>query len=64
MLKKPPRPRPLSGVEPGKGSEARVFRGPVGPVTNSNNNIMISLLVVQLIKYTFGIPVVTMLSPI
>jgi len=35
MPKKPPRPRPLSGVGRGKGSGACVFRGPVRPVTNS-----------------------------
>ena len=36
MPKKPPRPRPLSGVGRGKGSGGCVFRGPVRPVTNSN----------------------------
>jgi len=37
MPKKAPRPRPLSGAGRGKGPGARVFRGPVRPVTNSNN---------------------------
>jgi len=36
MPKKTPRPRPLSGAGRGKGPGARVFRGPVRPVTNSN----------------------------
>jgi len=36
MPKKTPRPRPLSGAGRGKGPGARVFRGPVHPVTNSN----------------------------
>jgi len=35
MPKKTARPRPLSRVGRGKGSGARVFRGPVRPVTNS-----------------------------
>jgi len=35
MPKKAPRPRPLSGAGRGKGPGARVFRGPVRPVTNS-----------------------------
>jgi len=35
MPQKTPRPRPLSGAGPGKGPGARVFRGPVRPVTNS-----------------------------
>ena len=35
MPKKTPRPRPLSGAGRGKGPGARVFRGPVRPVTNS-----------------------------
>ena len=35
MPKKTPRPRPLSRVGRGKGSGARVFRGPVRLVTNS-----------------------------
>ena len=35
MPKKTPRPRPLSGAGRGKGPGARVFRGPVLPVTNS-----------------------------
>jgi len=39
MPKKPPRPRPLSGVGRGKGSGACVFRGPVRPVTNSSFEI-------------------------
>ena len=38
MLKKRPRPRPLSGSGLGKGPAARVFRGPVRPVTNSRTN--------------------------
>ena len=36
MPKKTPRPRPLSGAGRGKGPGARIFRGPVRPVTNSN----------------------------
>jgi len=36
MPKKTPRPRPLSGAGRGKGPGARVFRGPVRPVTNSS----------------------------
>ena len=36
MLKKTPRPRPLSGAGRGKKPGARVFRGPVRPVTNSS----------------------------
>jgi len=36
MPKKTPRPRPLSGAGRGKQPGARVFRGPVRPVTNSN----------------------------
>jgi len=39
MPKKTSRPRPLSGVGRGKGPGARVFRGPVRPVTNSNHDI-------------------------
>ena len=35
MPKKTARPRPLSGAGQGKGPGARVFRGPVRPVTNS-----------------------------
>jgi len=35
MRKKAPRPRPLSGAGWGKGPGARVFLGPVRPVTNS-----------------------------
>jgi len=35
MPKKTPRPRPLSGAGRGKGPGARVFRGPVRPVTDS-----------------------------
>ena len=35
MPKKKPRPRPLSGAGQGKGPRARVFWGPVRPVTNS-----------------------------
>jgi len=35
MPRKRPRPRPLSGAGRGKGPGARVFRGPVRPVTNS-----------------------------
>jgi len=38
MPKKTPRPRPLSGAGQGKGPGARVFQGPVRPVTNSNRN--------------------------
>ena len=37
MPKKTPRPRPLSGAGLGKGPGARVFRGPVRPVTNSSD---------------------------
>jgi len=33
--KKAPRPRPLSGAGRGKGPGARVFRGPIRPVTKS-----------------------------
>jgi len=36
MPKKTPRPRQLSGAGRGKRPGARVFRGPVRPVTNSN----------------------------
>jgi len=36
MPKKAPPPRPLSGAGRGKGPGARVFRGPVRPVTNAN----------------------------
>jgi len=36
MPKKTPRPRPLSRAGRGKGPGARVFRGPVRPVTNSS----------------------------
>jgi len=35
MPKKTPRPRPLSGAGRGKGPGARIFEGPVRPVTNS-----------------------------
>jgi len=35
MPKRTPHPRPLSGAGRGKGPGARVFRGPVRPVTNS-----------------------------
>jgi len=35
MPKKTPRPRPFSGAGRGKGPGARVFQGPVRPVTNS-----------------------------
>jgi len=38
MPKRTPCPRPLSGPGWGKGSGARVFRGPVRPVTNSKSN--------------------------
>jgi len=38
MPKKTPRPRPLSGAGRGKGPGARVFRGPVRPVTNSTQH--------------------------
>jgi len=40
MPKKTPRPRPLSGAGRGKGPGARVFRGPVRPVTNSTGDIV------------------------
>jgi len=35
MPKKTLRPRPLSGAGRGKGPGARIFRGPVRPLTNS-----------------------------
>jgi len=38
MPKKTLRPRTLSGAGRGKGPGARVFRGPVRPVTNSKRN--------------------------
>ena len=37
MPKKTPCPRPLSGAGRGKGPGARLFRGPVRPVTNSRD---------------------------
>jgi len=37
MPKKAPRPRRLSGAGRGKGTGARVIRGPVRPVTKSNS---------------------------
>jgi len=40
MPKKTPRPRPLSGAGRGQGPGARVFRGPVRPVTNSNDKLV------------------------
>jgi len=42
MPKKTPRPRPLSGAGRGKGPGARVFLGPVRPVTNSRRNTPVS----------------------
>jgi len=38
IRKKTPRPRPLSGAGRGKGPGARVFWGPVRPVTNSTDS--------------------------
>jgi len=42
MPKKTPRPRPLSGAGRGKGPGARVFRGPIRPVTNSTDNLLVA----------------------
>ena len=39
MAKKTPRPRPLSQAGRGKGPGARVFRGPVRPVTISKDGL-------------------------
>ena len=39
MPKKTPRSRPLSGAGRGKGLEARVFWGPVRPVTHSRGDL-------------------------
>jgi len=38
MPKKTPRPRPLSGAGRGKGPGARIFRGPIRPVTNFSSD--------------------------
>ena len=50
MPKKTVRPRPLSGAGRGKGPGARVFRGPVRPVTNSSPTKETIQFVVNLTK--------------